>query len=208
LPEVRNTYSIGAGLMWPLIDATENAGVEILLEHKMTAIHRESPLSGRVTGISVEHRGATRTIRARKAVIIGTGGSAGNVNFRRMFDPRLTEEYCGLAGMPWSDQDASGEIAGMAVGAALWGLANQTAEFGFTLTKNGRSASFPVDLFLPVAQENFPLVVALDFRLDEEKNYCPIEEIMEHQVAVARVLYTNISSDDGDFENHVLDPNS
>jgi succinate dehydrogenase/fumarate reductase flavoprotein subunit len=137
-PEVRATYSIGAGLMFPLIDAAKHAGVEILLEHKMTAIHRESPTSGRVTGISVEHGGTTRTIRARKAVIIGTGGSAGNINFRRMFDPRLTEEYCGLAGMPWSDQDASGEIAGMAVGAALWGLFNQSGEFGFTLTKAGR----------------------------------------------------------------------
>lgn len=137
-PEVRASYSIGAGLMWPLIDAVERAGVDVRLEHKMTAIHRESPTSGRVTGISVEHRGATRTIRANKAVIVGTGGSAGNVNFRRMFDPRLTEEYCGLAGMPWSDQDASGELAGMAAGAALWGLANQTAEFGFTLTKAGR----------------------------------------------------------------------
>jgi len=55
-----------------------------------------------------------------------------------MFDPRLTEEYCGLAGMPWSDQDASGEIAAMAVGASLWGLYNQTGEFGFTLTKAGQ----------------------------------------------------------------------
>ena len=60
-----------------------------------------------------KHAGAERNIRADKAVIIGTGGSSGNVNFRRMFDPRLTGEYCGLAGMPWSDQDASGEIAGM-----------------------------------------------------------------------------------------------
>ena len=75
------------------------------------------------------------TIRARKAVIIATGGSTGNVNFRRMFDPRLTEEYCGLGGMPWSDQDASGEIAAMAVGASLWGLYNQTGEFGIRLTK-------------------------------------------------------------------------
>ena len=71
-------------------------------------------------------------------MIIGTGGSIGNVNFRRMFDPRLTEEYCGLAGMPWSDQDASGEIAAMAIGAALWGLFNQTGEFGYGLTKAGR----------------------------------------------------------------------
>ena len=54
-----------------------------------------------------------------------------------MFDPRLTEEYCGLAGMPWSDQDASGELAAMAVGASLWGLFNQTGEFGSDVTKPG-----------------------------------------------------------------------
>src|SRR6185437_2024773 len=127
----------GAGLIRPLEVAARNAGVEILLEHKMTAIHRETPSSGPVLGIAADHNGATRNIRARKAVIVATGGSTGNVNFRRMFDPRLTEEYCGLAGMPWSDQDASGELAGMAVGAALWGLFNQTSEVGLTLTKAG-----------------------------------------------------------------------
>jgi succinate dehydrogenase/fumarate reductase flavoprotein subunit len=137
-PAIRKTLSIGAGLMHPLIAAARRCGVEILLENRMTAIHREHPTSGRVTGIDVEHQGAKRAIRARKAVIIGTGGSIGNVNFRRMFDPRLTEEYCGLAGMPWSDQDASGEIAAMAIGAALWGLFNQTGEFGFGMTKAGR----------------------------------------------------------------------
>ena len=88
-------------------------------------------------GIAADHHGARVNIRARKAVIIATGGSTGNVNFRRMFDPRLTEEYCGLAGMPWSDQDASGEIAAMAVGAALWGLFNYTGEFGSGITKPG-----------------------------------------------------------------------
>jgi hypothetical protein len=54
-----------------------------------------------------------------------------------MFDPRLTEEYCGLSGMPWSDQDASGELAAMAIGASLWGFYNQTGEFGSNLTKPG-----------------------------------------------------------------------
>jgi succinate dehydrogenase/fumarate reductase flavoprotein subunit len=137
-PAIRKTYSIGAGLMYPLIEAARRCGVETLLEHKMTAIHRENATSGRVTGIEVDHRGKKLSICARKAVVIGTGGSIGNVNFRRMFDPRLTEEYCGLAGMPWSDQDASGEIAAMAIGAALWGLFNQSAEFGYGLTKAGR----------------------------------------------------------------------
>ena len=132
-PEIR----AGAGLMRPLEAAARKAGVEILLEHRMTAIHRETTGSGRVTGIAVDHKGAARNFRARKAVIVATGGSTSNVNFRRMFDPRLTEEYCGLAGMPWSDQDASGEIAAMAIGASLWGLFNFTGEFGSGITKPG-----------------------------------------------------------------------
>jgi len=129
------TRSTGNGLMRPLEAAARIAGVEILLEHRMTAIHRQSPGAGRVTGIQVVHNGKVLAIRARKAVIIATGGHTGNVEFRRQFDPRLTEEYCGLAGMPWSDQDASGEIAAMAIGASLWGLFNQTGEFGLHLTK-------------------------------------------------------------------------
>ena len=127
----------GAGLIRPLEIAARKAGVDILLEHRMTAIRRETPKSGRVTGITVDHKGVVRNVRARKAVIVATGGSTGNVNFRRMFDPRLTEEYCGLAGMPWSDQDASGELAAMDIGAALWGGFNYTGEFGSGITKPG-----------------------------------------------------------------------
>ncbi|PKU22786.1 tat (twin-arginine translocation) pathway signal sequence [Telmatospirillum siberiense] len=122
----------GNGLMRSLEVAAQKAGVPILLEHRMTALHRRD---GRVVGIAVEHKGKTLNIRARKAVFLGTGGSTGNVNFRRMIDPRLTEEYCGLGGMPWSNQDASGELAAMSVGAALWGLANEVGEFGWTITK-------------------------------------------------------------------------
>ena len=136
-PSERATKSSGNGLMQPLDAAARDAGVEILLEHRMTAIHRETPHSGRVTGIAADYNGATRNLRAGKAVIIATGGSSGNINFRRMFDPRLTEEYCGLAGMPWSDQDASGELAAMAIGASLWGLFNNTGEFGSGVTKPG-----------------------------------------------------------------------
>jgi hypothetical protein len=72
------------------------------------------------------------TLRAAKAVIIATGGSTSNVNFRRMFDPRLTA-VVQCAGEPYSYQDASGELAAMAVGASLWGLVNQTLENGATM---------------------------------------------------------------------------
>lgn len=122
----------GNGLMRSMEEAAKKAGVPILLEHRMTSLHR---VGGRVVGIAVEHKGKIVNIRARKAVYLGTGGSTGNVNFRRMFDPRLTEEYCGLGGMPWSNQDASGEMAAMAVGASLWGAANEVAECGWTITK-------------------------------------------------------------------------
>ena len=136
-PTVQATTSTGNGLMRPLEAAAKKAGVQILLSHRMAAIYRQSPGAGRVLGIMVDGKGKKINIRARKAVIIATGGSTGNVNFRRMFDPRLTEEYCGLSGMPWSDQDASGEIAAMAIGASLWGLYNQVGEFGLPVTKPG-----------------------------------------------------------------------
>jgi succinate dehydrogenase/fumarate reductase flavoprotein subunit len=134
-PAVQQTRSSGNGMMRSLETAARDCGVELLLEHRMTGIYRETPNSGPVLGIAAAHNGRALDIRARKAVVIGTGGSTGNVNFRRMFDPRLTEEYCGLAGMPWSDQDASGELAAMAIGAALWGFYNQIGEFGSNLTK-------------------------------------------------------------------------
>jgi succinate dehydrogenase/fumarate reductase flavoprotein subunit len=131
------TGSSGIGLIRPLEAAARKAGVQILLEHRMTSIIRQQPNSGRVLGIAATNQGKTVNIRARKAVIIGTGGHSSNVNFRRIFDPRLTEEYQ-VAGEPYTKQDASGEIAAMAIGASLWGAANQVNEFGQSITKPGR----------------------------------------------------------------------
>src|SRR5277367_296070 len=60
----------GAGLIRPLEAAARKAGVAILLEHKMTAIHRGSSNSARVTGIAVDHNGKKLNIGAKKAVIV------------------------------------------------------------------------------------------------------------------------------------------
>jgi predicted oxidoreductase len=145
----------GTGLIRPLEASARAKGVQFLLNYKMTSIFREAPLdnvSGRVLGITAQYTptilpgtttplqsylsngniSSTKTsvnIRAARAVVIATGGSTGNVNFRRMFDPRLTEVYQ-VAGEPYSFQDASGELAAMASGASLWGMANQTLENG------------------------------------------------------------------------------
>jgi len=136
-PKVRQSMSTGNGLMHPLITSAKKLGIVFLTEHKMEKIIRKDGRNGAVEGIEAIHNGQRVHVRAKKAVILGTGGSTSNVQFRRMFDPRLTEEYCGVAGTPWSYQDASGELAAMEIGASLWGLFNNTGEFGSGITKPG-----------------------------------------------------------------------
>jgi succinate dehydrogenase/fumarate reductase flavoprotein subunit len=139
-PERQATTSAGIGFVRPMEASARKLGAEILLEHRMTGIVRESQNSGRVLGITATNHGKTVNIRARKGVIIGTGGHSSNVNFRRIFDPRLTEEYQ-VMGEVYSTRDASGELAAMALGASLWGAYNQTGEFGEALSKAGRIGS-------------------------------------------------------------------
>ena len=124
----------GSGIVRALAASARKKGATILLKHRMTKLIRERQGSGRIIGIEVSSEGKTFNIRARKGVIIATGGHTGNVDFRRMFDPRLTEEYQ-QACQPWVAQDASGELAAMDHGAALWSTANQTTETAAAITK-------------------------------------------------------------------------
>ena len=72
----------------------------------------------------------------------------------------------------------------------------------FFMQRLGKVASFPVDVFLPVARDSdVPLIVALDFPLTIDRCFCPIEELMDRGVAIARVDFTEITSDDDDLEN-------
>jgi len=139
-PERQATTSAGIGFVRPMEASARKLGAQILLQHRMTGIVRENQTSGRVLGITAMNNGKTLNIRARKGVIIGTGGHSSNVNFRRIFDPRLTEEYQ-VMGEAYSTRDASGELAAMAIGASLWGAYNQTGEFGEALSKAGRIGS-------------------------------------------------------------------
>jgi FAD binding domain len=131
----------GPGFVRPLAKTAREMGVEILLQQQMTKIHRESPTSGRVTGIAVvdvdnNYRQGTRrmNIRARKGIVVATGGSAGNPVFRTMFDPRLTEEYQ-AENSEWTQRTADGEIAAMQIGAAVGATACQTTQDDNLLNK-------------------------------------------------------------------------
>ena len=145
--EVTNP-SRGSGFVRPLAETARRMGVEILLRHRMTKIHREQPLSGRVTGISAievddsfQPTGRAVNIRARKGVIVASGGCADNPQFRTMFDVRLTEEYQAENGA-WSKRSADGEIAAMDIGASLGATACQTTQDDNLLTKGRIGAKF------------------------------------------------------------------
>jgi hypothetical protein len=142
----------GTGVIRPLENSARAKGVKFLLNYKMNTVVRENPSAGRVLGITakynprimpghsvplksfrsdgnIESTKEQMRVRAKQAVIIATGGMTSHVNFRRMFDPRLTDVLT-VAGEPYSYQDASGELAATAIGASLWGLVNQTLENG------------------------------------------------------------------------------
>ena len=124
----------GSGFVRPLAKTARQMGVEILLQHQMTKIHRESPFAGRVIGITAmevdnwyQPKFRTVNIRARKGIVVATGGSAGNPTFRTMFDVRLTAEYQ-AENSEWTERTADGEIAAMEIGAALGATACQTTQ--------------------------------------------------------------------------------
>ena len=178
-PDDQLTASAGVGLVRPLEATARKIGAQILLQHRMTALIRERPASGKVLGIQAAYQGSTLRIRAKRAVIIATGGSSGNVNFRRMFDPRLTEEYDGPAGEPYSRQDGSGELAAIAIGASLWGAYNQTGEFGLKITKAGRIGcqyGYPYLEWQP-ASPVFPQARAIGLRVRDAQNLILVNQL-------------------------------
>jgi hypothetical protein len=123
-------------------------GVRFLLNRHMDELVRERAFAGRVLGIkasytprmhpetgarlesfwqhgNIDERAGTIYIRARKAVIIATGGMHGNVHLRTMIDPRMSEpsiEYGPSSLIGPLNMDGSGIIAGMRIGANLAGM--------------------------------------------------------------------------------------
>lgn len=143
--ELTGTSNSGIGVTRPLEKSLRDQGARFLLNYHMDKIYREDTFSGKVMGVqasytphimpgetepltsffsegNIESTQQTVNIKANRGVVIATGGSTGNQTFRTMIDPRFGPEYDGLAGMPFSDQDASGELAAMEIGASLGSL--------------------------------------------------------------------------------------
>lgn len=132
----------------PLEFSAREKGIEFMLNRHMDEIIREQQFSGRVLGVkasytprfhpdtgerlesywrngNIDERAETVYIRARKAIIVGTGGIHGNRHLRTMMDPRLSEESLEVgtsALIGPLNMDGSGVIAGMKIGANLAGM--------------------------------------------------------------------------------------
>src|SRR5688572_26121836 len=140
--------SNGVALSRSLEFSAREKGVQFMLFRKFTDLVREQPFAGRIVGIEAEYSPRTHPetgellksfwqngnveetrpkirIRARKAVILASGGHAGNPEVRSMFYPAMREPAfptSGLALQGGNGQDASALIAALKVGANLAGM--------------------------------------------------------------------------------------
>ncbi|MCL2631689.1 MAG: FAD-dependent oxidoreductase, partial [Coriobacteriia bacterium] len=142
-PMGSDSIPLGPGLCRPLEKSAREKGVEFIMNHHMDKIWRD-PASGNVVGITASYSprimpGETEplvdfdeflngnidtveevNVKATKGVVVATGGSSSNWKFHSLFDPRYGPEHAdGVGGDPYSFQDASGELAIIAIGGTI-----------------------------------------------------------------------------------------
>ena len=140
--------SNGVALSRPLEFSAREKGVEFMLHRHFDDLVRKQPFSDRVLGIradysprhhpetgellqsywqngNIDERRETVSIRARRAVILASGGHSGNPQVRSMFYPALREPAFPTSGHALQGphgQDASALTAGLRIGANLAGM--------------------------------------------------------------------------------------
>jgi len=140
--------SNGVALARPLEFSAREKGVQFMLNRHFDELIREQPFAGRVLGIkahysprfdpetgqrlesywqngNIDERREVIHIRARKGVILASGGHAGNPEVRSMFYAQFREPAfptSGFALLGPHAQDGSALIAGLKIGANLAGM--------------------------------------------------------------------------------------
>ena len=118
----RRMYAMGNALAIGLRQGLVDAGVPVHYETELTDLLIED---GRVVGVHVVHHGSPTTIRARRGVILGSGGFEKNLEMREKYQPQPTS-------IDWTtgsvNNTGGGILAGIAAGAqtdllddAWWG---------------------------------------------------------------------------------------
>jgi hypothetical protein len=153
--------SNGVALARPLEFSAREKGVQFMLNRAFDELVRERPFAGRILGVeaswsqrrhpetgeplqsywrngNIEEQRPLVRIRARRGVVLASGGHAGNPEVRSMFYPALREPMfltSGSAVLGPRTQDASALKAGLKVGANLAGMhQNQTVSITYHIS--------------------------------------------------------------------------
>lgn len=106
----------GAGLIEALFTRAVSLGVRIVTDTPMTELVADD--RGSVQGIKVNHNGLNHTIRARRGVVLTTGGFSANAGLCAVCDPRLT----GLGTTNQSGATGDGILCASQLGAFVSGM--------------------------------------------------------------------------------------
>ncbi len=91
VPRSYNFLGGGAGMMKTARELLNKKGIPILLKHRVVDMARKKQGEGRVTGVRVVVEGEEKIFKARKGVVLATGGFAANLRMRRNHNPILDE---------------------------------------------------------------------------------------------------------------------
>lgn len=148
LVHVAPTWGMGR-LFDTLLAAARRRGIELRFDTRATGLVA-APGSGAILGVDTEHRGQAVRFRARRGVVLATGGFQA--------DPELLREHVGLVdaqqwGSPYNTGD--GHRLAMKVGAGLWHMQNHFPMVG--LRMDGYAAGMatfpPADGFIYVGPD-------------------------------------------------------
>ena len=82
----------GGAIIKALKSQVDNRKIPILMPCALTGIVRKKPITGEVLGIEAESRKKKIYIKAKRAVVLGTGGFGADVPMRSKYNPLLDKE--------------------------------------------------------------------------------------------------------------------
>lgn len=89
-PKGKN-WKMGAANVRAQLDEMDRIKQPILLNHEVTGLVREKPLEGRVLGVEVKNKGRKMYFKAKRGVILASGGFGANIAWVTLLDRRLAE---------------------------------------------------------------------------------------------------------------------
>ena len=116
---------LGQGLLFGLLSqAVRSRGIEVLLDTPGRELIQD-PASGAIVGVAAESDGTPLRVRARRGLVLATGGFENN--------PEMVRDYLRLPDSPvWGSPAGTGDGIKMAqkAGADLWHMDNMATQFG------------------------------------------------------------------------------